>query len=52
MNLTVEAYLNEWLTQIVSVRVRPNTLAGYKYNADRYLIPDLGRKTLARLSAR
>ena len=52
LNLTVEAYLNEWLTQIVAVRVRGNTLAAYRYNADRYLIPDLGRKKLVQLSAR
>ena len=52
LNLTVEAYLNEWLTQIVAIRVRGNTLAAYRYNADRYLIPDLGRKKLVQLSAR
>ena len=52
VSLTVEAYLNEWLSQIVAVRVRGNTLAAYRYNADRYLIPDLGRKKLLQLTAR
>jgi integrase len=52
VSLTLEAFLNEWLTQIVAVRVRANTLNAYKYNIERYLIPDLGRKKLATLSAR
>lgn len=52
LRLTIEAYLNEWLTQIVAVRVRGNTLAAYRYNADRYLIPDLGRTKLVHLTAR
>lgn len=52
LHLTLEAYLREWLAQIVSVRVRGNTLAGYKYHVDRYLVPDLGKKRLARLTAR
>src|SRR4051794_28843991 len=50
--LTLAGYLDEWLSQIVAVRVRPNTLAAYRYNAERYLIPDLGRKRLGALSAR
>lgn len=52
VRLTLADYLEEWLTQIVAVRVRPNTLAAYRYNAERYLLPDLGRKRLAGLSAR
>jgi integrase len=52
VDLTLETYLNEWLTQIAAVRVRPNTLQAYRYNADRYLLPDLGGKKLANLSAR
>lgn len=51
-DLTLGAYLDEWLAQIVAVRVRPNTLAAYRYNAERYLIPDLGGQRLAALSAR
>lgn len=52
VTLTLEAYLKEWLEQIVAVRVRPNTLAAYRYNADRYLVPDLGARRLVHLSAR
>ncbi|MGH3331436.1 MAG: tyrosine-type recombinase/integrase [Nocardioidaceae bacterium] len=51
-HLTVEAYLEEWLTQIVAPRVRPNTLKGYRFHADRYLIPDLGWQKLGKLTAR
>jgi integrase len=51
-HLTVEAYLNEWLNQIVAPRVRPNTLKAYRFHADRYLIPDLGRQKLGKLTAR
>src|SRR3954447_22753870 len=51
-SLTIGDYLEEWLTQIVSIRVRPNTLAAYRCNAERYLVPDLGRRRLAGLSAR
>ncbi len=50
--LTVAAYLAEWLDQVVAVRVRPNTLAHYRYNVDKYLVPALGARRLGRLSAR
>ena len=52
ISLTLEAYLNEWLAQVVGPRVRANTLAGYRYNINRYLVPDLGPKRLGRLTAR
>ena len=51
-HLTVQGFLKEWLDQIVSKRVRPNSLAAYRYNVDTYLVPDLGQKKLHRLSAR
>jgi len=51
-SLTIERYLAEWLDQIVAGRVRPNTLAAYRYNADKYLIPDLGSTKLGQLGAR
>ncbi|GAB3774574.1 integrase [Nocardioides ginsengisegetis] len=51
-DLTVESYLQEWLGQVVIHRVRANTLAAYRFQAERYLIPDLGRKRLSALSAR
>lgn len=52
LDLTIETYLNEWMSQIVVLRVRPNTLAAYRFNIDRYLVPDLGRKKLGKLTAR
>jgi integrase len=52
MDLTVGRYLREWLDQVVVQRVRPNTLAGYRYHVDRYLVPGLGRRRVARLSGR
>jgi integrase len=51
-HLTLGRYLDEWLTQIVAPRVRPNTLAGYRFHIDRYLKPDLGKKRMGALSAR
>ncbi|HEX2894603.1 MAG TPA: tyrosine-type recombinase/integrase [Marmoricola sp.] len=50
--LTVESYLKEWLDTVVSKRVRPNTLAAYRFNVDTYLVPGLGAKKLRRLTAR
>lgn len=52
LDLTVETYLREWLDQIVVHRVRANTLAAYRFQIERYLIPDLGRKRLHALSPR
>ena len=50
--LTLQAFLREWLDQIVSKRVRANTLAAYRFNAESYLIPELGAKRLKKLTAR
>lgn len=52
LELTVGAYLQDWLDNVVAVRVRGNTLAGYRYHADRYVVPDLGSRSLGRLTAR
>lgn len=51
-DLTVATYLREWLDQIVSKRVRPNTLAAYRFQAERYLVPDLGKRRISALTAR
>jgi integrase len=37
---------------VAAPRVRANTLAHYRYQIDRYLVPDLGSKRLGRLTAR
>lgn len=50
--LTLSDYLDEWLTSVVSVRVRANTLAGYRYHVDRYLREDIGKRPLGSLTAR
>lgn len=50
--LTLAAFLKEWLDTIVAKRVRPNTLAAYRFNVDTYLVPELGSRRLRRLSAR
>ncbi|HEY3503740.1 MAG TPA: tyrosine-type recombinase/integrase [Actinocatenispora sp.] len=50
--LTVGQYLTEWVEQVAVKRVRPNTLRSYRLNIDRYLIPNLGKKKLGKLSAR
>jgi integrase len=50
-NLTIAAYLTEWLTHIRH-HVRPSTFAGYESNVRLHLIPRIGKKKLARLTAR
>jgi len=50
--LTLAAFLKEWLDLIVAKRVRPNTLAAYRFNVEAYLAPDLGARKLRRLTAR
>lgn len=50
--LTLQRYLDEWLSQVVADRVRPNTLVAYRHYVEKYLNPDLGKKKLGRLSAR
>ena len=50
--LTVAAYLDEWVEQVASKRVRPTTLHNYRVAIDQHLTPKLGRKKLGKLSAR
>jgi integrase len=50
-NLTVAAYLTEWLVHIRQ-HVRPSTYAGYESNVRLHLIPRIGKKKLARLTVR
>jgi Phage integrase, N-terminal SAM-like domain len=45
---TVARWLRYWLTQ-AEPHLRPSTLHGYRDHIDRYLIPSLGRITLADL---
>ena len=48
---TVARWLRYWLTQ-AGPHLRPSTLHGYRDHIDRYLIPSLGRLTLAELNGR
>ncbi|BCJ30535.1 tyrosine-type recombinase/integrase [Actinocatenispora sera] len=50
--LTLNAYLTEWLTEVVSKRVRPNTLETYRIMVEQYLLPGIGRRKLGKLNVR
>ena len=50
-NLTVAAYLTEWLAYIRR-HVRPSTYVGYETNVRLHLIPRIGKKKLAQLAVR
>lgn len=46
---TVQAWLEHWLDNIASNRVRPRTLESYRANVNRQLVPTLGHHRLDRL---
>lgn len=48
--LTVAAYLNSWLADTASRRVRPSTYAGYEINVRVHINPRIGKRRLGRLS--
>ena len=47
---TVGEFLLGWLDTVAKVRVRERTLASYRMIVERYLVPTIGMKRLARLS--
>lgn len=49
---TVEEYLAYWLKNVVQVERRPKTYQGYEGAVRRYLIPELGKKRLGKLTVR
>lgn len=49
---TVEQFLVYWLEHVVRVERRPKTYQGYEGIVRRYLIPELGKKRLGKLTAR
>jgi integrase len=51
-NWTLEQYLTYWLDHVIRVERRPKTYQGYEGVVRRYLIPELGKKRLGKLSAR
>ena len=50
--MTLGGYLEEWLLQSVKGRVSDRTLAGYRGNVERYLLPKLGTIALEKLAPR
>lgn len=48
---TVEKWMQHWLDDIAPLKIRPKTLAGYKTVVNGYIIPQLGRKRLEKLTA-
>ena len=48
--LTVDGWLDEWLSTTVAARCRPSTARSYRDVARRYIRPALGRKPLAKLT--
>jgi integrase len=49
---TVEEYLTYWLHNVSRLKVRPTTFVCYESLTRNYLIPKLGKKSVARLTAR
>ena len=49
-SMTLERWLTHWLDQVAARRVRPRTLANYRYLVTKYVIPALGRHRLDRLA--
>lgn len=47
----LESFLKRWLTDIAAARVRENTLAQYRWNLEKYILPEIGTKSLANLTA-
>ncbi len=47
--ITVEAWLNHWLEQVVRQRARPSTLTAYRNKIDLHVLPEIGRRRLDKL---
>src|SRR4051812_20287958 len=47
--MTVVTWMEYWLTNIASARVRPRTLEGYRLIARRHITPSIGAKPLTAL---
>lgn len=48
---TLEAYLHQWLRDVVKPSVRPSTYTAYEMHVRLHLVPELGRVPLTKLSA-
>lgn len=51
-NLTLGAYLTEWVDEVAARRVRRSTLYNYRLYIEQHLVPGLGTKRLDKLTAR
>lgn len=49
--ITVERWMNHWLTQVAPRRVRPTTLASYTSKVEQYINPLIGHHRLDQLTA-
>lgn len=49
--LTVEKWLNSWLSEYVSPSVKPHTLTAYESQCNNHIIPSLGKTKLSALNA-
>jgi integrase len=49
-NMTLGVFLEEWLTDVVRLSVRPRTYVSYRYIVRIHLAPSLGQRPLAALS--
>lgn len=48
--VTVAEWAERWLTEICAPRKKPSTMTTYRTNVDRWIVPAIGRKRLARLT--
>jgi site-specific recombinase XerC len=49
LQLTVAAFLEDWLSTSVAPRLRPRTVESYRETVYRYITPAIGRTALAKL---
>ncbi|OQB54108.1 MAG: Transposase [Firmicutes bacterium ADurb.Bin146] len=47
--LTLEEYLKQWLSDYVEPNLTPSTIAGYKVNIEKHIIPSIGNIPLQKL---
>jgi len=48
--ITVQTLIERWLEDVVEARVSPGTCASYRFLAERYIYPSLGRRQIAKLT--
>lgn len=47
---TLEQYLTSWIADVATPRVRPKTLAHYKFLVEQHIVPSIGRVPLLKLT--